>query len=505
MRVRRPWLATCKRVVSSGHLGRWVGGLVCLTLLATQQPAGAQTPRRVSPTVPDQLLVGMHGGVSHADAKGVYTAAGATLVDELHQIRVHVIRVPAQARAAVARALAQRPEVKFVEPNVLAEGGYVPNDPSYGSQWHLPQIAAPAGWDISQGSAQVVVAVIDSGVDPSHADLASKLLPGYSFLTNTTDARDVLGHGTAVSGTAGALGGNLTGVAGVALQSPVLPLVVLDATNYASYANIASAIMYAADHGAKVMNISIGGSSYSATLQSAVDYAWSKGAVLVASAMNNASSTPMYPAALERVMAVSATDRNDQLASFSNYGTWIDVAAPGVAIYTTTNGGGYGAWNGTSFASPLVAGLAALVFATQPGLSNTQVVDLIRQQSDDLGALGYDASFGYGRINISKTLRAAQTTTPFVDTTAPVVSITAPVNNSLVSGTVTIAVNASDDVAVASVQLYIDGKLYGTDTSAPFSFSWNTKRVTAGTHQLQAKAVDAKGNVGVSTVVTVKK
>ncbi|MGE3539867.1 MAG: S8 family serine peptidase [Candidatus Tectimicrobiota bacterium] len=503
---RRTGVTSCTAWLLGAALACLPGGLCSQPALAQAAGHDVVAAKQQGPaSVPDHLLVGIQGGVTHAAARAMYTAAGATMIDDFDQIKVHLLRVPAQAREAVALALSHRPEVKFVELNVLAEGGLSPSDPGYSSQWHLPRIAAPTGWDISTGSAQVVVAVIDSGIDPAHADLASKLLPGYSFLTNTTDARDVLGHGTAVSGTAGAIAGNLTGVAGVAWQNPVLPLVVLDSTNYATYANIAAAIMYAADHGAKVMNISIGGSSYSSTLQSAVDYAWNKGAVIVASAMNNGSSTPMYPAALEHVMAVSATTSSDLLASFSNYGNWIDVAAPGASIYTTNRGGGYGYWNGTSFASPIVAGLAALVFAVQPNLTNTQVVDLIRQNSDDLGPAGYDPSFGYGRVNVYKTLLAAQAATPFVDTTPPTTSITAPAANSKISGTVTISVHAADNVGVTKVELYIDGKLYGTDTSAPYAFSWNTKRVTAGSHQLQSRAYDARGNVGSSALISVVK
>jgi len=311
-----------------------------------------------------------------------------------------------------------------------------------------------------------------------------------------------------VSGTVGALTGNLTGVAGLALRNPVLPLVVLDANNYASYANIAAAMMYAADHGAKVISISIGGSSYSSTLQNAVNYAWNKGAVIVAAAMNNASSAPVYPAALENVVAVSATNETDQLASFSNYGNWIDLAAPGVAIWTTTQGGGYGAWSGTSLATPIVSGLAALVFSVKPSLTSAQVVSLMRQQSDDLGAPGYDASFGYGRVNVYKTLLAAQTTTtapPVLDTIAPSVSITAPAQGSTIAKNVTVSVVASDNIGVTKVELYIDGQFYGTDTSTPYAFGWNTRRVAPGAHVLTSKAYDAQGNTSVSAPVTVYK
>src|SRR6266487_312963 len=137
---------------------------------------------------------------------------------------------------------------------------------------------------------------------------------------------------------------------------------------------MAQPLTYAVDHGARVINVSIGGSSSSSTQQNAADYAWSKGAIIFASAMNNSTSTPYYPAACSNVVAVSATDSSDNLATFSNFGSWIDIAAPGTSIYTTTNGGGYGTWNGTSFSSPLSAGLAALILSVNPVLTNQQEI-----------------------------------------------------------------------------------------------------------------------------------
>src|SRR6185503_11744291 len=143
----------------------------------------------------------------------------------------------------------------------------------------------------------------------------------------------------------------------------------------------------------------LGGTSYSSTLQSAVDYAWSRGLVVVAAAGNNSSSAGFYPAALNNVVAVSATDGNDNLASFSNFGNWITVAAPGTYIQTTNNGGGYGNWQGTSFSSPQVAALAALIFAKNPALTNSQVVNILKNNSDDLGPASFDTTYGWGRIN----------------------------------------------------------------------------------------------------------
>lgn len=476
-------------------------------LLGITFPALAQNNNPLA--VKDELLVGLRSGTSKDRANQLYGQMQGTIHKEIPQLKVHVIKVPAAARDAIERALSQKPEFQYVEKNFIGEGLYVPNDPSYPSQWHLPKISAPTGWDVSLGSSQVIIAVIDSGVDSLHSDLAGKVLAGYSFLTNTTDTTDVLGHGTAVSGTAAALTGNLIGVAGVASQSPTLPLGVLDSTNYATWANVSSAIIYATDHNAKVINISVGGPSYSSTLQNAVNYAWSKGAVIVASAGNNATNAAVYPAALTNVLAVSATNSSDALASFSSFGSFVDVSAPGQSILTTTRGGGYGYWNGTSFSSPIVSGLAALIFSANPRLTNAQVTDLVRANSDDLGVAGYDPYFGYGRVNAARALQAALLTQPPplppIDSTAPTANITSPSTNSTVIGTVNILVSASDNVGVSKVALYNDGKLIGTTSTSPYVFSWNTRKVTKGAHSLHAKAHDAAGNIGTSASITVFK
>ena len=318
-----------------------------------------------------------------------------------------MLSVDPSARDQMIRDLEASGQFSFVEPDYLAVPLAVPNDPVYSQEWHLQTIQAPSAWDVTTGSTGVPIAMIDSGVDPTHPDLASKLIPGWSFLTGTADTHDVLGHGTQTAGTAAAIGNNAAGVAGVAWKNPIMPLVVLNSSDWASYSDIASAIMYAADHGVRIVNISIGGSSYSSTLQSAVDYAWNKGTVVFAAAGNYASSTPIYPAGCTNVVAVGATDSNDTLAGFSNYGTYVDLTAPGVNIVTTLSGGGYGGVSGTSFSSPITAGIAALVLSRNPSLTAQQLVTLLEQNSDDLGAAGYDQIFGWGRVNASRAVVAA--------------------------------------------------------------------------------------------------
>ncbi len=205
---------------------------------------------------------------------------------------------------------------------------------------------------------------------------------------------------------------NHIGVAGVSWASAILPLVVVDQDDNASYSNIAAAIEYAADHGARVINLSVGGPKSSTTLQNAVDYAWSKGAVPIAAAMNSAAAAPYYPAACKHAVAVAATDANDHLASFSNYGNWIALSAPGTNILTTMNGGGYGYSNGTSFSAPIAAGVAALCLAVNPALTNAELVSILEQSADDLGAPGFDNYFGWGRVNAFRAVTAAEQSLP---------------------------------------------------------------------------------------------
>src|SRR5258706_1899074 len=465
-------------------------------LLVAPGIVAAQTTLPHGSHIEGELLVSPRAGVSSVDLESTYNAHGGKKIRTLSQINVHHIRVPANALDAVETALRNNPKIAFVEKNFVAQANFLPNDPNFVNQWHLPKVSAPAAWDLTTGSSAVTVAVIDSGVDPSHPDLSSKLVSGYNFLGgSTSDTHDVLGHGTAVAGVIGADTNNLNGVAGLGWNTTIMPLVVVSSSNYATYADIASAMNYAADHGAKVINMSIGGTSYSSTLQSAVDYAWSKGLVVVAAAGNNSSSAAFYPASLNNVLAVAATDSNDLLASFSNFGNWISVAAPGTYIQTTTNGGGYGNWQGTSFSSPQVAALAALIIAKNPALKNQQVVDLIKNNADDLGASGFDSTFGWGRINAYRAVQAAQGVVNLS------VAITAPANNAQVSGLVNVTTSVSSSNPIARFELYVDGALYATDAASPFAFGWDTTGLI-GQHTLFAKIFDSAGNNATSSTIT---
>ncbi|WP_320044175.1 S8 family serine peptidase [uncultured Desulfobacter sp.] len=453
--------------------------------------------------VPGELLIQVKPGVEKGAVDKLLHSQGAVTAGEIENIKVHRIKVPEHALEQVKKTLAKNPNIEFVEENFIAEAGYVPNDERYPSQWHLPIISAPSAWDLTTGSQSVPIAIIDSGVDPTHPDLADNLIAGYNFLGDNTDTQDIQGHGTAVAGSAAAITDNLTGVAGVAGDSSIMPLVVVNAYGSATYYDIARAINYAADQGVRIMNISISGSSYSSTLQNAVDYAWDKGAVIIASASNYSTETPYYPAACTNVVAVSATTSADTLASFSNYGDWVDISAPGLYILTTTRGGGYGNMSGTSFSSPITAGVAALILSANPSLSNTQVIDILTKSADDLGSTGFDNYFGYGRVNAHQSILTALAAVPDEDTVDPYVNITSPQNDTTVNGSLTVSVTAVDDSGVERVELYVNGEVLASDTTLPYTFAWDTYGYANSEYELMAVAYDTSGNAGWSNVITV--
>ena len=464
-------------------------------------PAGA-APVKVQPTwVAGELLVGFRAGVGPTREQAIYRAHGATAVDEIAQIRVVRIRVPAAFIDLVQGLLARIPEVKFVEKNYVLDPVLLPNDPQYASQWHLPQIQAPQAWDLTQGAPGVVIAIVDSGVDPTHPDLASKLVAGYNFFDHTTNTTDLYGHGTEVAGVAGALTDNGVGVAGVAGLSPIMPVRVTDVIGRATSTNIANGLIWAVDHGASVLNLSFNGVAGIATIRTAAEYAYNHGGLVVAASGNCGCADPT--AETPFILSVSATDETDAVAYFSSTGPFVDLAAPGNNILTTAKGGLYFADSGTSLASPVVAGVAALMFSVNPSLTPLLVTQLLESTAFDGGAPGYDPAFGFGRVNAYAAVLAAANYTPPADTTPPTVSMTSPAEGATVSGTAVVDVAATDSVGVVRVELYVDGALFATDAASPYSFAWDTTLAGNGPHTLYAVAADAATNSASTAPVTV--
>ncbi len=295
--------------------------------------------------------------------------------------------------------------VEYAEPNYEYNIYNVPNDPRFSSQWSLNQnndcdIDAPEAWDIETGSSEVVVAVVDTGVDYNHPDLAANCISGYDFINNDDDPMDDHNHGTHCAGIIGAIGNNNLGISGVSWDVSIMPVKCLSASGSGSSQTVSQAINYAANNGADVISMSLGG-GYSQVMEDAVDYAYSKDVVIVAAAGNSDTNAKHYPAGFDKVIAVAATDQNDDRAHFSNYGNWVDLAAPGVSILSTLRNDNYGSYSGTSMACPHVSGLAALILTKDPTLPNNEVKTILVENTDNINT---DQYVGSGRINAQKCL-----------------------------------------------------------------------------------------------------
>jgi thermitase len=296
------------------------------------------------------------------------------------------------------------PAVAYAEPNRIYEVTGIPNDPDFRRQWGLhntgqtggradADIDAPEAWDITTGSPSVLIAVVDTGVDYNHPDLRGGRVRtdiDRDFVNNDEDAMDDHGHGTFVAGIAAANTNNGQGIAGVCPGCQVLPIKVLDEEGKGSADGVARGIQYAAQAGAKIINMSLGFPSdcgCSETIARAINYAFDRGSLLIAASGNDGDKQRIsYPASSTRVMSVGASDHLDQEADFSNRGSYLDIVAPGEDIYSLKSGGGYDTGSGTSAAAPFVSGTAGLIWSVNPQLSNVQVWWRLYHSADDFPA-----------------------------------------------------------------------------------------------------------------------
>jgi thermitase len=368
--------------------------------------------------VEGEFLVKFAPGTPAEDVDNFHADNRVEELDELPGIGVKRLRVPPGSSVAeMVNAYLRNPNVLYAEPNYVRSSVSTPNDTLFSRQWNLARIDAPQAWDVTMGDPSVIIAVLDSGIDLTHEDLAGR----YAG----SPAADDYGHGTQVAGIVGAATNNATGIAGVCPQCTLLSYKVLDSTGSGSDSAVASAIIAAADAGAKVINMSLGAYASSQTTQDAVNYAFGKGAVLVGAAGNDATSTPFYPAAYANVISVGGTDSTDLQTTTSNFGPWVKVVAPGQAVPVPTMAGSYTLASGTSMAAPHVAGLAGLLFSAKAGITNTQVVNLIQTN--------VDAVSGGPRINACLAIAAAvggtcaqATSTTTLTTPQPTAAATTP-------------------------------------------------------------------------------
>lgn len=384
------------------------------------------------------------------------TLLNAQPVGKVPQLRIERWDIPGNTLSHALAVINRSPAVDWAEPNYtfhldpfetesttivspptvedMTAPSQFPNDPQYNSYAfrYLDRLGVVDAWHITLGDPRITVAVIDTGVDCTHPDLAGHCwvnedeIPnngkdddhngyvddrfGWNFVEDRGDPRDVHRHGTHVAGILAATTNNGIGIAGIAGRTTIMPLVVFTPMGVGTYYDLIRAILYAADNGAKVINMSLGATTYSKGEALAVAYAHQKGVVIVAAAGNNNFDRVFYPAAHAQVIGVAATDSEDQIAWFSNYGSYISVAAPGVSIISTIPGGSYGIMCGTSMATPHVSGLAALILARNPTLSPTEVRTLIETRADDQvgppdkDVPGWDPFYGFGRIHVGRTV-----------------------------------------------------------------------------------------------------
>lgn len=349
----------------------------------------------------EHALIGLKRGHGVEEMGRALDAVGVTHWKKLRAIDVY--KVPL-AWALHAR-LRQDAAVAFVEPDELVAPAVIPNDPQYGNQWHLPKVECPQAWSRSKG-AGITIAILDSGIDPTHPDLASKLVAGWNTVDNNVDTRDVYGHGTKVAGAAAAVTNNAEGVAGVAWASPLMPVRVSQVSGSAFLSDMAEGLTWAADHGAKVANLSFEGDivASSQTVTNAAQYAMARGVVVVVSAGNCGCDKPNVENPY--MTHVGSTDARDGLSGFSSRGAYVDLVAPGTMILTTANGGAYVAVAGTSFAAPVVSGAFAILKAWKPTAGPDELIAALEGTALDLGPAGHDNSFGAGRIRVDVALGA---------------------------------------------------------------------------------------------------
>lgn len=434
-----------------------------------------------------------------------------------------------------------REDIEYAEPNYIANAYLIPNDPYYSYQWNFRSaleggINVESAWDLSQGEG-VIVAVIDTGVAyenyrqsrrnryylaPDLADTSFVL--GYDFVNGDTHPNDDNGHGTHVTGTIAQSTNNNIGVAGIAYRASIMPIKVLDSRGSGTYADVAEGIRFAADNGANVINLSLGGSASATYLKDALEYAYNKGVVIAAASGNDGQGVVSYPAAYDEfVIAVGATRYDRVRAPYSNYGVSLDLVAPGGDTSVDQNGDGYGDgilqqtfgrrtddwgyyfYQGTSMATPHVAAVAALLIANGNATTPDDVRLALESTAKDLGEAGKDTTYGYGLVDALSALGFGDqggTQTPPTDD-PPIVSITNPQDASTVNGEVALSAVATDDNGVLNIDFYVGSTLVGSDSTSPYSILWDSTEVSDGMYTIIARASDTASQTS-DTSVTVE-
>jgi serine protease len=462
----------------------WTPGIFMAVILTSAAPFVVARDQAST----DYLVGFAHGAVAKAKA-GRYHGEEVLRTDDA--LGFAVVRV-AGDRASFEAAARADADVRYVREDTpdAFQAQATPNDPYYAQQYGWKAMNAPAAWNVTWGSASVVVAVLDTGVDHTHPDLAGpRLLQGWNFVANSPDTSDACGHGTHVAGILGATTNNGAGVAGEA-QVTILPVKVMDkdpTTGSCSgpFSAVASGIRYAVDNGARVVSMSLGCSGcYDQATEDAIAYATQHNVLLVAAAGNAGPCTNcvVWPASDPSVVAVACTTNGDGACSYSSSGPQVELAAPGDNIYSTVPGGYYMIMSGTSMSTPAVAGAAALAFSVNPSLTGAQVRSLLDSTARDLGPAGLDPTFGYGIVDDGALVQAALATPAAPPANQPPVA-----SFSWSASGLTVSVNA--------------GASYDPDGSVA-SYAWSWGDGTTGSGVTASHAYAAAGSYAVQLTVT---
>lgn len=393
------------------------------------------TSKRKVSVVADEILVKFKSEVEEETIDKINKKFGMEIKKKLRIKNIYHLKVPpSKTIEEMLEEYRKDPDVEYAEPNYIRKAFRTPNDYVPANQWGIDQIQAPEAWDTETGKGDVVIAILDTGVDYDHEDLAGNMWTdsngyyGYDFVNGDDYPDDDFNdsHGTHCAGIAAAVTNNGIGIAGVSWKSKIMAVKMLNELGEGSVDGEVEGIHYAADNGAEIISMSFGTSGYPPTPsdseRDAINYAYEKGCVLVAASGNDNEPYVAYPAAYENVIAVGATNSSDErchpgdwpadLSSGSNYGTELDVLAPGVTILSTVRMGtgtvdlNYDNMDGTSMATPFVSGLAALILSHLPGLAPSDVRRIIERTAVDVGSTGWDRETGWGRINAYNALTA---------------------------------------------------------------------------------------------------
>ena len=317
---------------------------------------------------------------------------------------------PGDAENALSRSLMATGMFEYAVPNWICYPLETPNDPQYPNQWHHPQINSPDAWDITHGDSSVIIAFTDTGIYKNHSDLAGKIVNGYDAYNNISEddggsVDDIHGHGTHVAGCAAAITNNANGVAGVNWDAQIMMIrVAIDGSGGAYYEDLLEGAQWAIEHGAKIVSASYSGISYE-PIQTMGEYIHSIGGIYMYAAGYDNRNLSGFD--WQDVIVVGASSYGDAKAGFSAYGQAVDVFAPGVDIGSTTRDGGYAWWSGTSMATPVTNGVASMIWAANPNLTNLEVEQLLFETCEDLGTAGNDSYWGWGRVDVGAAVAAA--------------------------------------------------------------------------------------------------